>query len=92
MYIVLLYSPGEKMKQRRVESLDKLLTVMLATVGTIFALQAVGFDINSLLAIGGIGGIALGLAGREVLENLFNGLLILSTQPFEPGDEASLKV
>lgn len=139
---------GEKMKQRRIESLDKLLTVMTVAVGTIFALQAVvsprpsatmstcflscsrissrqhiaffslslflagllarvtdplapafssppplpqGFDINSLLAIGGIGGIALGLAGREVLENLFNGLLILSTQPFEPGDEVQFR-
>jgi hypothetical protein len=27
--------------------------------------------VNSVLAIGGVGGLAIGLAGREILENLF---------------------
>ena len=42
---------------------------------------------NSVLAIGGVGGLAVGLAGREILENLFTGLIILSSSPFEVGDE-----
>lgn len=40
---------------------------------------------NSVLAIGGVGGLAVGLAGREILENLFTGLIILSSNPFEVG-------
>ena len=40
-----------------------------------------------MLAIGGVGGLAIGLAGREILENLFTGLIILSTSPFVVGDE-----
>jgi hypothetical protein len=36
-----------------------------------------------VLAIGGVGGLAVGLAGREILENLFTGLIILSSNPFE---------
>jgi len=40
-----------------------------------------------VLAIGGVGGLAVGLAGREILENLFTGLIILSSSPFEVGDE-----
>lgn len=43
--------------------------------------------VNSVLTIGGIGGLAVGLAGREILENLFTGLIILSSSPFEVGDE-----
>jgi Mechanosensitive ion channel len=43
--------------------------------------------VNSVLAIGGVGGLAIGLAGREILENLFTGLIILSSSPFEVGDE-----
>ncbi|CAG9461125.1 unnamed protein product [Pedinophyceae sp. YPF-701] len=78
---------GEATKQRRIEAIDKLLTVLTVTVSIVLSLQSVGFDVNSLLAIGGIGGVALGLAGREVLENFFNGLVILSSSPFEPGDE-----
>ena len=42
---------------------------------------------NSVLAIGGVGGLAIGLAGREILENLFTGLIILSSSPFEVGEE-----
>ncbi len=38
-----------------------------------------------MLTIGGIGGLAVGLAGREILENLFTGLIILSSSPFEVG-------
>jgi hypothetical protein len=48
-------------------------------------MQALGLDVNSVLAIGGVGGLAVGLAGREILENLFTGLIILSSNPFEVG-------
>jgi hypothetical protein len=37
------------------------------------------FAVTSVLAIGGIGGLAIGLAGREICENLLNGFLIMST-------------
>jgi hypothetical protein len=32
-----------------------------------------------VLAIGGIGGLAIGLAGREICENILNGFLIMTT-------------
>ncbi len=32
-----------------------------------------------MLAIGGIGGLAIGLAGREICENLLNGFLLMTT-------------
>lgn len=82
---------GDKAEQRRVEALDKIVTFLTITVGSTLSMQAIGFDVNSLLAIGGIGGIALSLAGREVLENLFNGVLIMSSQPFAAGDEITFR-
>lgn len=78
---------GKLTQQRRVEAIDKLLTLLTLLVSSILGLQAVGLDINSLLAIGGIGGLAAGLAGRELLENLFNGMIIMSSNPFEVGEE-----
>ncbi|KAK9831955.1 hypothetical protein WJX81_002788 [Elliptochloris bilobata] len=83
----LLELKGDLTKQRRVEAVDKLLSVLTLLVGTVFGLQAIGLDVNSVLAIGGVGGLAVGLAGREILENLFTGLIILSSSPFEVGDE-----
>lgn len=41
--------------------------------------QALGLEVRSVLAIGGIGGLAIGLAGREICENLLNGMLLMTT-------------
>jgi len=41
--------------------------------------QALGLEVRSVLAIGGIGGLAIGLAGREICENLLNGFLLMTT-------------
>lgn len=44
-----------------------------------FVDQALGLEVRSVLAIGGIGGLAIGLAGREICENLLNGFLLMTT-------------
>jgi len=54
--------------------------------------QALGLEVRSVLAIGGIGGLAIGLAGREICENILNGFLIMTTVPFEVGDEVQFKL
>ncbi len=82
---------GDVTRQRRLEALDKLMSVLVVLVASVFALNALGTDVNSVLAIGGVGGVAIGLAGREILENLFTGLIILSSNPFEVGDEVQFR-
>ena len=71
----------------RFEGTAKLLRIVTVVVGCVLGMQAVGFDINSLLAVGGISGLALGLAGRELLENIFMGFLIYASEPFLAGEE-----
>lgn len=53
--------------------LMRVLSVLL------LVLQALGLEVRSVLAIGGIGGLAIGLAGREICENLLNGFLLMTT-------------
>lgn len=81
----LLELKAETTRQRRMEAIDKLVSLLIYVVAAVFSLQALGLDVNSVLAIGGVGGLAVGLAGREILENLFTGLIILSSNPFEVG-------
>lgn len=64
---------GDTAAQRSIEATDKLFSLLLLLVAALLGLQAIGLDIQSVLAISGFGGLALGLAGREILENLFNG-------------------
>jgi MscS family membrane protein len=69
-----------------VDALSKLsyLLILIATILTI--MQTVGFSVSGLLAAGGIGGIAIGFAAKDILANFFGGLAIYSDRPFIVGD------
>lgn len=45
-----------------------------------------GIGLSGLLAFGGIGGIAIGVAGRDMLSNLFSGVMLYFDRPFNIGD------
>eukprot|EP01024_Parvocaulis_polyphysoides_P048799 TRINITY_DN46751_c0_g1_i2.p1 TRINITY_DN46751_c0_g1~~TRINITY_DN46751_c0_g1_i2.p1 ORF type:complete len:284 (-),score=42.52 TRINITY_DN46751_c0_g1_i2:16-753(-) len=60
----------DKTAQRKTEAVDKLLTILVVLGSSVMILNTVGLDVHSLLTIGGVGGLAVGLAGREILENL----------------------
>ena len=49
-------------------------------------MQAFGFSVSGELAFGGIGGIAIGLAARDLLANFFGALMIFLDRPFSVGD------
>ena len=46
---------------------------------------------TSTLALGGFGGIALGLSARDVAANFLGGILLLFNEPFTPGDMVTFK-
>jgi MscS family membrane protein len=64
----------------------KLAKVILLALGLVAVLNELGFQVASLLAGLGIGGIALALAAQKTVENLFGSLAIGVDQPFRVGD------
>ena len=70
----------------RVEGTARLAGIVTTVVAALLGAQALGFDLGSLLAVGGISGLAIGLAGREILGNVFAGLMLYATSPFAPGE------
>lgn len=64
----------------------KLLRVVLWVVAGLMILQSIGISISGLLAFGGIGGIAVGFAAKDLLANFFGGLSIYLDRPFTAGD------
>ena len=50
------------------------------------ALQTLGFSISGVLAFGGVGGIAVGFAAKDLLANFFGGFIIHLDRPFKVGD------
>lgn len=57
----------------------------IITMGLII-LQNFGFSISGVLAFGGIGGIAVGFAARDLLANFFGAIMVFVDKPFRVGD------
>ena len=64
----------------------KLLRVTLWVIISLMVLQSLGVSVSGLLAFGGIGGIAVGFAAKDLLSNFFGGLGIYLDRPFTVGD------
>ncbi len=54
--------------------------------GIMTGLGTIGVDVTSLVAGLGLSGLAVGLALKDAVTNLLNGVLILFYQPFKEGD------
>lgn len=48
-----------------------------------------GMSLSGLMAFGGIGGIAIGMAGKDILSNFFSGIMLYFDRPFNIGDWVS---
>lgn len=81
-------------KQRGLSALDASvegLTVRTAAlliwgVGIIAALNNAGYNVNALLAGVGISGLAMAMAAKDTVANIFGGITVFTDQPFRVGD------
>lgn len=60
--------------------------ILVFTVGILVALQTVGVAITPIITALGVGGLAVALAVRPVLEDIFAGLQLLLSNTVKPGD------
>jgi len=75
-----------KIDQATIEAISKLLRVSVSITTILLVLQNLGVSISAVLAFGGIGGIAIGFAAKDLLANFFGGLMIYLDRPFAVGD------
>lgn len=69
-----------------IQALAKLLRISVIISATLVGLETMGFSISGVLAFGGVGGIAIGFAAKDLLANFFGGLMIHLNRPFAVGD------
>ncbi len=69
-----------------VPMVQRSLKIVVLAVGVIFILDNLDVDIWGLLAGLGIGGIAVALAAKDTVENLFGSVTVLTDRPFQIGD------
>lgn len=77
---------GEIVDRTTADAISQLLRVSVVITSVLVGLQSLGFNISAILAFGGIGGVAVGFAAKDLLANFFGGLMIYMDRPFSVGD------
>jgi MscS family membrane protein len=77
---------GRMIDRTTADAISRLLRISVYITSVLVILQTMGFSISGVLAFGGIGGIAVGFAAKDLLANFFGGLMIFLDRPFSVGD------
>jgi len=71
---------------RQLKGITSIITFLIWSLGLLFLLDNLGFEISTVIAGLGVGGIAIALAAQAVLGDLFSYFVIFFDRPFEIGD------
>ena len=75
-----------EIKRKQARGIIIIVNIIIWIMGTVFLIDNLGYDITTLVAGLGIGGIAIALAAQAVLGDLFSYFVIFFDKPFEIGD------
>lgn len=76
----------KKQDKTTLRAITQLFRIAIVIVTLLVLMQTVGIKINSLLAFGGIGTLAVGFAAKDTLANFIGGMMIYWDRPFSVGD------
>lgn len=69
-----------------VTALAKLAKLALIGIVILSLIQTLGVSISGVLAFGGMGGLVVGMASKDLLSNLFGATMVYMDKPFKVGD------
>lgn len=64
----------------------KMLFSLIIIIALLTSLRLFGFDISTIMASLGIGGLAVALASKDIISNFFASIMLLFDESFEQGD------
>ena len=68
------------------EIVVRVLKILVVVITALIIMQEIGLSISGLLAFGGVGGLIVGLAAKDLLSNFFGGMMIFFDRPFRVGE------
>ncbi|WP_354625474.1 mechanosensitive ion channel family protein [Psychromonas sp. MME2] len=69
-----------------VTAVAKLAKLSVMVIMALSVIQTLGVSISGVLAFGGMGGLVVGMAAKDLLSNLFGALMVYMDKPFKVGD------
>jgi MscS family membrane protein len=67
-------------------AISQLMRLVVIVVAGLIIMQTCRIPITGIVAFGGVGGIAVGFAAKDLLANFFGGFMIFLDKPFSIGD------
>ncbi|MBB5021404.1 mechanosensitive ion channel family protein [Desulfurispira natronophila] len=80
------YQRADSQQEHILPFIENFARLFLIVIVLIAAVQNMGYNVSGLVASLGIGGIAVALAARESIANIFGSITILFDKPFSVGD------
>lgn len=77
---------GKPLDPMATDLLAKIVQATIVVISLMEALRVFGLPFSSIVAVGGIGGVALGFASQGLVSNLVGGLTVYISQPFKVGE------
>lgn len=77
---------SSKLDDHLVPIFQKTAKAFISLLGGIYIIQALGYSISGIVAGLGIGGLAVAMASKDALANLFGSIMIFADHPFKVGD------
>jgi MscS family membrane protein len=71
--------------------ITRIIKIVIWSLAILLIVSNMGYDVSSLIAGLGIGGLALALAAEKTLSNVFGSFTLLADQPFKVGDWVSVE-
>ena len=85
-FLTLRERGNERIDLTTVQVIGRIVRIAVVLTGALTVLSILDVPISGFLAAGGVGGIAVGLAARDLLANFFGGLMVFMDRPFSVGD------
>lgn len=90
IYTFIKRQANSAVKEKQARGLIVIFNIIIWTLGVIFLIDNLGYNVTTLITGLGIGGIAIALAAQTVLGDLFSYFVIFFDRPFEIGDFISM--
>ncbi|MCW4467713.1 mechanosensitive ion channel family protein [Flavobacterium sp. MFBS3-15] len=90
VYSFIDHGEDSESKLKQAGGLIAIINIIIWMCGIIFLIDNLGYNVTTLIAGLGVGGIAIALAAQAVLGDLFSYFVIFFDRPFEIGDFVTL--
>ena len=79
-------SKKHKVDKTTADAIGKIVRLSIFMTTILVGMQTLGINTSGILAVGGMGTIAVGFASKDLLANFFGALVIYWDRPFKVGD------